>query len=268
MNIIEDIQASVLKLLVNSLGQLSDGIMLASKEGFTSGKMLDYIYNNKPNGRFLIGKMIDKIYLNHRGWQDIRKRKENLLLSLNEAVNYTLESKNNARICDVASGPARYIIESLVNFKDKDVTAELRDIDERWLDEARQKAQQEGVKVDCKVANALREEDFNFEKTPDIFVASGFYDWFNDKDIVEKSMRYIYNALPNQGYFVFSIQAGHYILGPVNKVFKDFNNHQLKMVVWDKNVIDSILSKTGFKTIAIKSDELGHYPVYLAKKGC
>lgn len=267
MSVLENIEASVLKVLVNTLGQLSDGINLASKEGFTSGKMLDYIYKNEPNGKLLIGKFIDKVYLNHKGWQDIRMRKQNLLLNIKEAVDLTFKSKDEVRICDVASGPARYIIEALQAFKGKNVTAELRDIDERWLCDAKEKAKKEGVEVECKVANALKQEDFNFDKIPDIFVASGFYDWFNDRETVEKSMKLIYDALPVGGYFVFSIQAGHYILGPVNKVFKDFNNHQLKMVVWDVDIINSILEKTGFNIVDVKSDDMKHYPVYLVKKG-
>ena len=81
-NFIENVQISILKVVVDTLGQLSNGIKLASKEGFTSGKMLDYIYKNEPGGEFFIGKIIDKIYLNHPGWQDVRNRKNNLVKNI------------------------------------------------------------------------------------------------------------------------------------------------------------------------------------------
>ena len=161
--IIENIEISILKIIVDTLGQLSNGIKLASKEGFTSGKMLDYIYKNEPSGQLIIGKIIDKIYLNHPGWQDVRKRKDNLVLNLKEAVDLTLKAKGEARICDVASGPARYILDVLEQFKEQNVSAELRDLDTRWLLEANEAAKSRGVQIEYKTANALEESDFIFD---------------------------------------------------------------------------------------------------------
>ncbi len=91
--------------------------------------MLDYIYKNEPEGKLFIGKLIDKIYLNHPGWQDVRTRKNNLTLNLKDAVNYVLQEKNEVRICDVASGPARYLLDVFEEFKGKPVSAELKDLD-------------------------------------------------------------------------------------------------------------------------------------------
>lgn len=262
----ENLKISCLKVAVDSVGKLSNGIALAEKEGFTSGKMLDYIYKNEPSGKLFIGKIIDKIYLNHPGWQDVRNRKNNLCLNLKDAINMVLEQKNDVRICDVASGPARYVIETLTEYKDKSVSAEIRDIDERWLSDAKEIASEKGIILDTKIANALEEKDFVFEKQPDIMIASGFYDWFDKKEVLQKSMQLIYNSLPYGGYFVFSIQAGHYALSLTNQIFKDFNNHQLKMVTWDMDTINSILSEIGFKTIKIRADKENHYPVVLTQK--
>ncbi len=265
-NILENIEISLMKATVDIFGGLSDGIALAQKEGFTSGKMLDYIYKNEPHGKFIIGKMFDKFYLSHPGWQDVRNRKKNMCLNLKDAIDMTLEHNDEVKIVDVASGPARYIIDTLENYKDKNVSAQIRDIDVRWLKDAKELADSRGVKVEYQVANALEEADFNFERQPDIMVASGFYDWFDDKEVVKKSMQLIYNALKQGGYFVFSVQAGHHALGLTNKIFKDFNNHQLKMVTWDMDVINSILSELGFRVIKQRADENNHYPVVLAQK--
>ncbi len=265
-NIIKNISIKLLKTLVNTLGQLSGGISLASKEGFTSGKMLDYIYKNEPSGKFLIGKFLDKIYLSHRGWQDVRERKKNLTSCTIEAVNLVLEKKDEAIICDIASGPARYIIEVLEHFRGKNVSAQLRDIDPRWLEDAKEKAEQAKVKVDIAVKDALKKEDFKFEKRPDIFVASGFYDWFDDVEILKKSMGLVYESLSTGGLFVFSLQTGHFDITLVNEIFKDFNNNQLKMIVWDSKTVDSVLKEIGFKTLKILSDAQNRYPVYLVQK--
>jgi len=266
MSIFEKLEIFFSKIAVNSVGRFSNGISLAQKEGFTSGKMLDYIYKNEPSGKFIVGKIIDKIYLNHPGWQDIRNRKKNLCLNIKDAIDMLLEQKGEVRICDVASGPARYIIDTLIDYKEKPVSAELRDIDKRWLLDAQELAKEKNITLEIKIADALDEKDFVFEKQPDIMVASGFYDWFNDRETVKKSMQLIFNALQDGGYFVFSIQSGHHALNLTNEIFKDFNNHQLKMVTWDMEIINSILAEIGFKVIKQRADEKNHYPVILAQK--
>ena len=97
-------------------------------------------------------------------------------------------------------------------------------------------------------------------------VASGFYDWFNDEDVLKKSMTLIYNALSENGYFVFSVQTGHADLEMTNAVFKDFNNKPLAMAIWSDEKIAEILKEIGFKVVDKKSDKYDNYQVYLAKK--
>lgn len=266
MNIFKELQIASLKLLLNTVGQLSDGISLATREGFTSGKMLDYIYKNKPQGKLFIGKLMDKMYLEHPGWQDIRVRKNNLVENIDKAVRLTLESKQEAKICDVASGPALYILEILEKYKSQPVSAEIRDLDERWIKEAYAKAQESNLKLEYKVANALEQADFMFERKPDIFVASGFYDWFSDDELVKKSMKLIYDALPAGGYFAFTNQAGHVDLTMTNTVFKDFNNQQLNMTTRGAEVINAWLKEIGFTVLDVKMDKYGHYLNILALK--
>lgn len=266
MNIFKKLQIASLKVLLNTVGQLSDGISLATREGFTSGKMLDYIYKNKPQGKLFIGKLMDKMYLEHPGWQDIRVRKNNLVENIDKAVRLTLESKQEAKICDVASGPALYILEILEKYKSQPVCAEIRDLDERWIKEAYAKAQESNLKLEYKVANALEPADFMFERKPDIFVASGFYDWFSDDELVKKSMKLIYDALPQGGYFAFTNQAGHVDLTMTNAVFKDFNNQQLNMTTRGADVINAMLKEIGFTVLDVKMDKYGHYLNILALK--
>ena len=254
------------KLALRTIGTWSDGIRLASQEGFTSGIMLDYIYKNQPSGKYFIGKFIDKIFLEHEGWRVVRQRKDNLCANLEKAVDLTLKSKNSVHICDVAAGPALYIMEVLEKFRDNDVSAEIRDIDARWLEEAKKRADAKGLNLTYKVANALEKNDFVFDVMPDIFVASGFYDWFNDAEMIKTSMRLVYESLPKGGYFVFTNQTGHVALDMTNYLFKDFNNKPLEMVTWDTALINSWVEEIGFAIMDISKDEKGCYSNVLAVK--
>ena len=254
------------KLAIRTIGTWSDGIRLAMKEGFTSGIMLDYIYKNQPSGKFFIGKIIDKIFLEHEGWRAVRERKANLIANLEKAIDLTLQSKNGARLCDVAAGPALYITDVLEKYKNHNVSAEIRDIDARWLEEAQKRANAKELNLTYKVANALEKTDFVFDTVPDIFVASGFYDWFNDAEMIKKSMRLVYESLPENGFFVFTNQSGHVSLEMTNYLFKDFNHKPLEMVTWDAALINSWVEETGFTIVDVRKDEKGYYSNVLAVK--
>jgi len=272
-----NIRLFFMKLAIRLIGSWSDGIRIAKTEGFTSGIMLDYIYQNRPGGRFWIGKIIDRIYLGHEGWRVIRQRKDNLCAHLEQAIDAVLKSKNSVRICDVAAGPALYMTDVLEKYKDRNVSAELRDLDARWLEEAGKRADAKGLNLTYRVADALEKSDFTFDAgrsdtapfsdtQPDIFVASGFYDWFNDAGKIQQSMRLIHEALPENGYFVFTNQTGHVALDMTNYLFQDFNKKPLEMVTWDVALIKSWVEEIGFTIVDIRNDEKGCYTTVLACK--
>jgi hypothetical protein len=185
---------------------------------------------------------------------------------LEQAIELTLKSKHSVRVCDVAAVPALYVTEVLEKFRTANVSAEIRDIDARWLEFAKQRADAKGLNLTYKVANALEKNDFVFDVQPDVFVASGFYDWFNDAEMIKKSMRLVYESLPDNGYFVFTNQTGHVALDMTNSLFKDFNHKPLEMVTWDIDLITSWVKEIGLTIVDIKKDEKGCYSNVLAVK--
>jgi SAM-dependent methyltransferase len=265
---LKELKYQTLKTLVDTIGQTSNGLQLCSKYGFTSGKMLDYIYENQPSGKFFIGKYIDSIFIRHNGWEVIRTRKNNLVNSLEKAIILTLTEKKDVFILDVASGPAKYILEIMDKFRNPKVSAVCKDIDERWLIEG--KASAEALKldnIDFIPGNALEIASFReLEKVPDIIVSSGFYDWITDDELVKKSMKLIYDNLPSGGYFVFTNQSGHVDFEMVSKVFKDFNHNPLEMKIRSADLINGWAKLIGFKIRETNSDNNGYYSVTLAQK--
>ena len=61
--------------LFRQLGALSDGIDVGRTFGFSSGEMLDYVYENRASGWGPLGRWIDRIYLDSIGWRGIRERR-------------------------------------------------------------------------------------------------------------------------------------------------------------------------------------------------
>lgn len=265
---LKKLKYDALKLFVNTLGQTSDGLRLCSEHGFISGKMIDYIYDNRPSGKFIIGKIIDTIFIRHKGWDGIRTRKDNLIKFLKSAIVSSLLDKKDVFIVDVASGPAKYILEVLQDYKNENVSALCRDLDERWLNEAKNKANSLGLSsIDVLKGDAFDENSFKLlPKQPNIIVSSGFYDWITDDELVEKSMQIIYDNLPEGGYFVFTNQSGHFNLELVRNVFKDFNQQPLIMTVRSAELINNWAKEIGFKIIKTEQDKYGYYSTTLAQK--
>ena len=265
---IKELQYKALKSLVETIGQSSNGLKLCTKYGFTSGKMLDYIYANKPSGTNILGKIMDEIFIRHIGWEAIRTRKNNLVSALHSAITKTLSTKKEAVILDVASGPAKYILDTMDKYRNENVSAICRDLDSRWMNEGKIYATEMHLSnIEYKVGNALEQSSFDeLEQGPNIIVSSGFYDWITDDEIVKKSMQLIYDNLPADGYFVFTNQSGHVNLEMVSKVFEDFNHKPLEMKVRNAELINQWAQEIGFKILEIKSDKFGYYSITLAQK--
>jgi SAM-dependent methyltransferase len=258
----------ILKLVVRSIGRLSDGIQMALDEGLTSGRMLDYIYRNEPSGRFLVGKWIDRLYLAHPGWEAVRTRKKHLEHFLEKGINRALETSESVLIVDVASGPASYVLETLARYKDADVRAVCRDLEERWLLEGRRKAGELGIDAATfERGDALDPESFSsLPSTPQIVVSSGFYDWVEDDEIVKDSMRIVWDLLEPGGCFIFTNQSGHLDLEMVNEVFIDFRGESLKMKTRSADLVNGWAQALGFAIHETRVDNQGYYSVTLAHK--
>jgi 1-acyl-sn-glycerol-3-phosphate acyltransferase len=266
--IMNRISLKLLKLLVKTVGMSSNGIRMSFKYGFTSGKMLDYVYANEPSGRFLIGKAIDRLYLSHRGWEAVRIRKQHLEQLLEKAILDCLARKGEAFILDIASGPARYVVDTLAKFRDNNVTAICRDLDERWLREGREKAAKLGLKrVSFEKGDAL---DFNsygyLYRKPDIVISSGFYDWIKEDSQVNKSMSIAYRLLDDGGYFIYTNQSAHVDIEMVNEIFIDFRQQPLRMVTRSVEKLRNWAVRQGFAVSKVLTDSWGYYPVTLVSK--
>ncbi len=84
-------QIRMLHLLVQTVGKLSDGIRIAQKDGFTSGKMVEYVCRNQASGKLGIGKLLDRIYLSNEGWQAVRVRRANTEDLIEQAIRRQLD---------------------------------------------------------------------------------------------------------------------------------------------------------------------------------
>lgn len=262
------IRLFVLAFFIRTIGRLSTGIDMSFKYGFISGLMLDYIYENKAHGKFIIGKILDRIFLNNIGWKAIRQRKENL----KRYIRYTIE-QNRKRgiktvIFDIASGPARYLIEVLSELGEDGVYAICQDIDERWIEIGQEQVRKAGLKnIRFELGDAFN-LDLLLRVSPraNIVVSSGFYDWITDDELVRKSLLYYYTILEDKGAIIFTNQADHRQMELVSTVFVDFNKKPLRMKVRPPELMNQWAKEAGFRNLETSMDKWGLYSVTRGEK--
>ena len=203
------------ELVVNSLfyrtlGRLSDGVNMTFDLGLTSGKLLDYIYENKPHGKTLVGRWIDKQYIGHSGWEGVRIRKRNLESALKLAVKTLKQEKEDITIVDIASGYAAYLFAAITDLHDEHIIARCYDIDARWVDAGNQKASSSNMRsITFHQGNMM---DHVFAKSTlrdaDIIISSGFYDWIWNDDDISKSLNIIKSSTPSHSFIALTYQMG------------------------------------------------------------
>jgi len=253
---------------LKTVGRFSDGIRIAFREGFTSGVMLDYVYRNEPSGRWLIGRWIDRAYLRHAGWESIRVRKKNLETLVMEALAVQRARGRSPVVVDVASGPARYLLDVLCGSGMGDVRAACRDLEERSLEMGRRNAAERGIaNVRFERGDALDADSLaQVRPIPNVAISSGFYDWIVDDGLVRRSMLLLHDLLPEGGGFVFTNQSGHVDLAMVEGVFVDFRGEPLRMKVRPTDEMNRWAADAGFRIVRTLSDANGYYSVTLAEK--
>lgn len=255
-------------LIVRTLGQTSEGIRLVTTRGLTSGVMVDYIYQNQPQGRFFIGRWVDKIYLSHRSWEDVRTRKNNLVTFLIDAIDVQRSLNRKPAIVDVAAGSARYILDVKSHVGMEDVSVVCRDLDTEALERGQHNAERLGISgIRFTTGDALSADSLALiEPKANIAVSSGFYDWINEDELVQKSIVLIYDMLPPGGCFIFTNQARHVSQEFVQGVFMDLNRQPLRMTMRPAALLNGWAEATGFRILKTTGDKEFNYSVTLAHK--
>jgi len=262
------IKYAVLRWLFKTIGRLSTGIDMSFRYGFISGEMLDYIYQNKANGRLVIGRIFDRLFLNNVGWQAVRQRKASLKKYIHATIENNRKMNKKTVILDFASGPARYLVESVSETGEKNVSVVCSDLDDRWLKKGSELAKEAGLKnfkfikgnaFDWKFLSKIRPK-------PNVIVSSGFYDWIVDDKLIKKSLAYAYKMLPKDGIVIFTNQVGHKQMEFVSEVFIDFNKEPLRMKTRSSETLNKWAEEAGFKNLETVTDKWELYSVTRVKK--
>ncbi|NNF99885.1 MAG: cyclic nucleotide-binding domain-containing protein [Desulfobacteraceae bacterium] len=166
--------------------------------------LIDWIYQNEPKGDGKLGYLIDKWMLQQVAPRAVRSRRGLLIRLIDDFAQEVLESTDNIRIMNLASGPARELFDIITGkpYGDR-INAVCVDIDSEALEYADQKVNtiphnatvrfmQENV---IKWALGRARHDFGEQ---DIIYSSGLCDYLSDR-VVSTLIEKCYHQLAPGG---------------------------------------------------------------------
>lgn len=267
-NLLSNAFFALQKLMLGTLGKLSNGMKIGLQHGFDSGASLDYVYRNQPGGRFLLGKSIDGAYLDAIGWRGIRQRKIHLQHALSELIRQHPADKT-LRILDVATGGGRYVLETVKRFQNRAIEITLRDFEQHNLDQARCLAQslQLDGQIDYQLRNAFNRESYpSTENAFDIVIVSGLYELFSNNAHVVMSLKGIQNQLKPSGHLIYTNQPWH---PQLEMIAKTLNNHQgqaWQMRPRPQAEMDALVASAGYRKVGSQIGIAGIFTVSVARR--
>ena len=256
-----------LRILLETVGKLSNGIRIGLEYGFDSGVMLEYVYRNRASGKTFLGKAIDRAYLNSQGWKGIRQRGQILKSVLRQAIQDNYSQGITTRLLDVACGGGRYDLEVLCDFSTEIVTAVLRDYKEENVQKAQELADKLGVSATIEQADAFSDLQLNsISPPPNLIVVSGLHEILPNNDLIRNHFQQLYRILEPGGTLIFTIQPYHPQLELIARVLNSHTGKPWVMRLRSFELTKEWASAAGFKDFEIQMDSFGIFGVVKAGK--
>ena len=256
------------RLMLKTVGGLSQGVRLGWRTGFDSGATLDYVYANKARGITILGRFIDRCYLNSIGWKGIRQRKIHLEKLLRAVIRRASIEGKPVRVLDVAAGPGRYILETMKEMSQFPISALLRDNTQANLEAGLSLAEE------LKVSNAtfIKADAFDqkslasISPKPTIAIVSGLYELFPDNDSVLNSLRGLSEAVQEGGYLIYTDQPWHPQVKFIARVLTNREGKPWVMRRRTQEEMDDLVRSVGFEKTDMEIDQWGIFSVSVARR--
>ncbi len=256
------------RLMLKTVGGLSQGVRLGWRTGFDSGATLDYVYANKARGITILGRFIDRCYLNSIGWKGIRQRKIHLEKLLRAVIRRASIEEKPVRVLDVAAGPGRYILETMKEMSQFPISALLRDNTQANLEAGLSLAKELKVSnVTFIKADAFDQKSLaSISPKPTIAIVSGLYELFPDNDRVLNSLRGLSEAVQEGGYLIYTDQPWHPQVEFIARVLTNREGKPWVMRRRTQEEMDDLVRSVGFKKTDMEIDQWGIFSVSVARR--
>jgi SAM-dependent methyltransferase len=172
------------------------------------------------------------------------------------------------RLLDIASGPGRYLLDTIHSLAPLSVCALLRDYKAENVEAGRRLAKdlglehvvfQQGDAFDRAALAAIRPR-------PTLAIVSGLYELFPDNAPVLESLRGLADVLEPDGYLVYTNQPYHPQLEFIARVLTNREDRPWIMRRRTQAEMDELVRSAGFQKLGMEIDQWGIFTVSTARR--
>lgn len=250
-------------------------VLLLSKLGKTSihgaadsGLNFDHMYKNTPKGVNSFGKFIDGLLLNLPSVQATRHRKEIVIKILENEIANNIVLKRKTRILDIASGPARYLVELVNSYNQTNVEVLCVDKDRRALNFGKILAGHKPIryaKADILKTKHLKRLSKKISWVPNVILISGLFE-YKDDTFVTHMLKEVYDNISSDGLLIFVSQVDNPSKKLMSKVCVTSEGKKWELIYRKPEIFRQWLLEIGFKNVIISVDRWGMYEFCTCRK--
>ncbi|MGH7226050.1 MAG: class I SAM-dependent methyltransferase family protein, partial [Gemmataceae bacterium] len=172
------------------------------------------------------------------------------------------------RLLDIASGPGRYILETMARLRTIPVSAVLRDYKPENREAAARLRDQLGLAHVVVTAGDAFDRDALAAVTPrpSIALVSGLYELFADNERVLRSLRGLADALEPGGHLLYTNQPWHPQLEFIARVLTNREGQPWIMRRRTQAEMDELVRAAGFDKVLQETDPWGIFTVSVARR--
>lgn len=260
----KNIYYKFISLLLRTLSTLSEGIKIGYKYGFDSGNIMNYIYENQPQGNLYIGKIIDQAFLNQKTCKAFRAIKK----IQKDFISSYLEKRRGQKtfIVDLASGKADYIYD-VVRESFSNVEVLLRDINENTLTESRNTAEKLAIAENFRyeVGDALDADSLKkISPKPDLVIEVGLYGIIHDDEKIRDHLKAVKEFLDPDA-LLFNVQTYN---EQIELIARALVNQDGDPCIWHLRPAEQVIEwaqQAGFRDPEVVMDPYDIYAVVMMR---
>jgi 2-polyprenyl-3-methyl-5-hydroxy-6-metoxy-1,4-benzoquinol methylase len=214
----------------------------------------DHIYENKPKGKFFVGKMLDYVLLNLESAKSLRARYIHAKKEIYNLIK-TVSHQEPIDILAVPCGLSREFFEVARELEKNNILHNRIhwygiDLDEKLVETLKEKSEKLGYKMQFMVGDALNQETYHLKKDYDMIINTGFTEFLDD----EKTLcfyKIAYSHLKEGGIFFTSGMMPHKLSEYLMK-----NIAELHTEYRSEDALKILAQKAGFTKIHTYKDKL------------
>lgn len=226
-----------------------------------SGLNIDHMYRNKPKGITRVGKLVDRILLNLPSVKATRYKKDIIIKILSNEIANNILLNRKTKILDVASGPARYLVDFVTSYNQDILEILCLDSDKRSINFGRILAGKKPIryaKANVFHLMHLKMLGKKISWTPNIIVTTGFFELLPD-NIFINMLDDVYQHIENNGLTIFTSQADNPSKKLMSKVGKKQDGQSWNIFFRTPEYLRKLMIKVGFRDVIISTDRWGIY---------